>query len=170
MIHVGIRSAWVALMVAVALTPAAASADEIQVTMEASRVSLTATNAPLTDVLAEWARVGATEFIDADKLAAAPVTLELIDVAESDALRILLCPVTGYLAARRAAGAPGASVYDRVKILATRRAPRSRPAPRSQPPFGTGIPAPRFGAPTSGRDAGQTGADPSLAITPEEAA
>ena len=106
MIHVGIRSAWVALMVAVALTPAAASADEIQVTMEASRVSLTATNAPLTDVLAEWARVGATEFIDADKLAAAPVTLELIDVAESDALRILLCPVTGYLAARRAAGAP----------------------------------------------------------------
>ena len=52
------------------------------------------------------------------------MSLHLVGVAESEALRLLLRPAAGYLAARRAPRLPGASRYDRFKIRAVRRAPR----------------------------------------------
>ena len=100
----------------------AAGAGELQIGMDRGRVTLIATGVPLSDVLAEWSRVGQTRFEGAEPLAAVPVTLHLIDVPERDALHMLLRPAFGYLAASRPAGVPGASVYDRVKILAVRRA------------------------------------------------
>ena len=165
-------------MALIGATAGAVHADEIELAIEGGRVTLTATDAPLTDVLAEWARVGETRFIDADKLTAGRVTLQLVDVAETDALRILLRPATGYLAAPRPPGEPGASVYDRVKILASARPPRAappRPAPGgdSGAPRGFGGDAPAFGAqsPGFGQFPGQANpGDPTLAVTPDEAA
>ena len=109
-------------------------ADELQFTIGEGRVTLIASDALLGDVLAEWERAGNTRFVDAGDLDEVPVSLHLVDVPEAEALRLLLRPAAGYLAARRAPLTPGASVYDRVKILAGRaNSPPPRSAPATRP-------------------------------------
>ncbi len=110
-----------AVVLAAGLTARPAAADEIQLSMDAGRVTLVATRAPLTDVLAAWSRVGGTRFVDAEAVAGESVTLRLVDVAESEALRVLLRPAVGYVAAPRRPGSTGISRYDRVKLLGTGR-------------------------------------------------
>ena len=135
----------VALATGVVARPAAA--DEIQLSLDAGRVTLIATGASLTAVLAAWSRVGGTRFVGAEAVAGTSVTLHLVEVAESAALRVLLRPVVGYVAAPRRAGATGASRYDRVTILGTgRRAPAAPGAaggarPAGDDPAGVGMPA-----------------------------
>jgi hypothetical protein len=84
------------------------------------RVNLDATSVPARQILAEWANVGGTKVVGADKITGAPLTLKLVDVAERQALDIILRNVAGYMAAPRlASAAPGASAYDRILILPT---------------------------------------------------
>ena len=117
-----------AVALAGALAAGPAAADEIELSMEAGRVTLIATGAPLTEVLAAWSRVGNTRFVDAGSLAGESVTLHLMDVAEAEALRTLLRPAAGYVAAPRRPGSAGASLYDRVKILGAGRGSVAAPA------------------------------------------
>ncbi len=105
-----------------------AEADELVFAVAGGRVTLTATEVPLGDVLAEWSRAGSTRFEGVGELRAAPVTLHLEGVPERDALRLLLRPAAGFLAAPRRPTEPGASIYDLVKIRAARRAPPPAPA------------------------------------------
>ena len=98
-----------------------AVADEIQLRIDAGRVTLVAAEARVTDVLAAWSAVGQTRFVDAEAVAGEVVTLQLVDVSEAEALRLLLRGATGHVAAARPPGRPGASRYDRVKILGTGR-------------------------------------------------
>ena len=93
--------------------------------MNNGRVTIRAQDALITDILAEWARVGNTAIIDADELVDQTVTIELVDVPEAKALRTLLRTASGYLAAPRAAMSDGVSRFDRILILAT-----SKPAAR----------------------------------------
>ena len=133
-------------------------------------MTLTAADAPLSDILAAWAEVGDTHFVDADKLTGPPVTLQLVDVPEADALRTLLRSATGYLAAPRPAGAPGASTFDRVVVLATPRAPRAATATSAAPTF-PGPPAqttPFFRTP--GQSPAAQPRNPTIDVTPDEAA
>ncbi len=117
------------------------SADELEFAIGGGRVTVIAAGVPLGDILAAWERAGSTRFVGAEAVGAVPVSLHLVDVAEREALRLLLRPAAGYLAARRAAHDSGASIYDRVKIRASRRAPQpasadgspGRPAPRPDP-------------------------------------
>ena len=122
----------------------AAAADELEFAIDQGRVTLIATGVPLRDVLAEWARAGNTRFVGVGAIGAAPVSLHLVGVAEAEALRLLLQPAAGYLAARRRPYLPGASMYDRVKIRAVRGAPRPSPAvaspERRAPPPGRTVP------------------------------
>ena len=71
--------------------------------MQNGRVTIIADNVPLRQILQEWARVGQTKIVNADKLAgpAHNVTLQLIDAPERDALDILLRSASGYIAAPR---------------------------------------------------------------------
>ena len=136
----------VALAAGAAAQPA--RADEIELRIDGGRVTLIATDAPLPAVLAAWARVGHTRVVGAEALADATVTLHLVDVAEAEALRILLRPAIGYVAAQRVANVPGTSRYDRVQILGTgRQSPAARDAAadgRAAPPAGalSGAPMP----------------------------
>ena len=91
------------------------------------RVSLRAQNAPIRAILAEWARLGGATVVNGDRVAGAPVTLELTDVPESQALDIVLRNVAGYMLGPRRAGTAGASAYDRIMILPTSVAPRNPP-------------------------------------------
>lgn len=113
------RRATVGVLVAATMAAAGETpsldADEIRVVIAGGRVTLSATEAPLADVLAEWSRVGGTRFVGADALGDT-VTLRLVDAHEADALRLLLRSAAGYVAAPRRGG--GDAHYDRVTILA----------------------------------------------------
>ncbi len=120
-------------------------ADELAFAVAAGRVTLTAAGVPLGDVLAEWSRVGSTRFEGVGELGSAPVTLRLEGVPEREALRLLLRPAAGFLAAPRDPRDPGASLYDRVKIRAARRA--ARPAAAGAPAARRPLPRPVREAP-----------------------
>jgi hypothetical protein len=105
-----------------------ASAAELRLEIANGLVTIVATDTPLRQILAEWAMVGGTRFVNAERVAGPPVTLQLQQVPEQQALAILLRSVAGYLAAPRRAGSAGASQYQSVMILAT-STPPATPAP-----------------------------------------
>ncbi len=109
-----------------------ASAQQLKLVFNDGRVSLDATNVPVRTILVEWAKLGGTKVIGGERVAGSPLTLKLDNVPESQALEIVLRSVAGYMAAPRSATAtPGASMYDRILVLATSAAPApaaARPA------------------------------------------
>jgi hypothetical protein len=128
-----------AALVVLCSMPAAAQSVRIQ--FRDGLVTLTAQNAPVRAVLAEWARVGGATFVNADRVAGQPVTLELTDTPERDALETVLRGVSGYIAAARTNASSGASSFDRILILPT-SAVSSAPAPQR-----AGAPPPAFTQP-----------------------
>lgn len=88
------------------------------------RVNMDAASVPARQILAEWARIGGTKVVGAEKITGAPLTLKLENMPEQQALDIILRNVAGYMAAPRLASAePGLSAYDRIVILPTSAAP-----------------------------------------------
>ena len=94
----------------------------------AGRVTLRAENVPLRTILTEWARLGGAKILNGDRVVGAPVTIDLENVPERQALDILLRGVSGYMLAARTPGTTGASMYDRIMILPTSAVPRTPPA------------------------------------------
>ena len=78
---------------------------DVQLTIQDGRVSLVAKDATVRQILAEWARVGQTKIVNVERIPGGPVTLQLTDVPEQQALDMLLRSVSGYLAAPRAIAA-----------------------------------------------------------------
>src|SRR3982751_7144234 len=76
-------------------------AGELKLSMQDGRVTVIADDVPLRQILQEWARVGQTRIVNAEKLSGPAVTLQLIDASEKDALDILLRSASGYIAAPR---------------------------------------------------------------------
>ena len=111
---------------AVVLSAAASTASaDVNVTIANGRVSVVATNATLQQILAEWARVGQTNIVNLERIPGGPVTLELRNVPEEQALDILLRPVTGFIAAPRPADAATLSRFDRIVVMPTMATPRA---------------------------------------------
>jgi hypothetical protein len=129
------------LALASALLAAAvpATAGELHLTIANGRVTLVARDVTVREILAEWARVGQTRIVNGEKLLGGPVTLQLENVPEAQALDTLLRSAAGYIMAPRSAASSGPSVYDRIMILATSRAPAMVAAP---PAAFRGIPQP----------------------------
>ena len=132
------RSARVLVLLAAVVVAQPAVADDLELSLDRGRVTITATSVPVSEILAEWSRIGGTTFVDADQLTGSPVTLQLVDVPESDALRILLRAAAGYVARPSGTHVPGGSRFDRVVILASSggvraRSPVARAAQRAVP-------------------------------------
>ncbi len=108
------------------------SAQSISVQFNDGLVTVTAQNAAVRQILAEWARLGGTTFVNADRVPGGPVTLQLDNVSEREALDVLLRSVSGYMVAARENAGTGASSFDRILILPTSSAPR--PSPSFAPP------------------------------------
>lgn len=127
----------------VAVLPA--SAQQLKLSFNEGRVSLDATSVPVRTILTEWAKLGGTKVIGGERITGSPLTLKLENVPEAQALEIVLRSVAGYMAApRRASATPGASMYDRILVLATSAAP---PASASRPAPSQGNPNQRFAPP-----------------------
>ena len=118
---------WAIVLCAVAAVPASA---QLQLEFKEGRVTIDATSVPPRTILNEWAKLGDTRIIGAERIAGSPLTLKLIDVSEAQALEIILRSVAGYMAAPRGPASKGASMYDRILVMATSTPP---PATSSTP-------------------------------------
>ena len=78
-----------------------ASAGDLKLSMQNGRVTILAEDVPLRTILDEWARVGHTTIVNAEKLNGPAMTLQLVDTPEREALDILLRSASGYIAAPR---------------------------------------------------------------------
>jgi len=99
------------------------AAGDLKLTINNGRATLIAQDVPLRQILDEWARVGQTTIVNADKLSGPPLTLQLVDRPEREVIDVLLRSASGYIAAQRTASVPGASVFDRLMILPVSRGP-----------------------------------------------
>src|SRR5687768_9713167 len=114
------RSALAMALLALAASPARAG--EVKVTLNQGLVTIIAEDAPISRILAEWARVGQTKIVNGDKMMTV-VSLQLVDIPERKALDILLRSASGYMVAERPGVLQGASAFDRIMILPFSRPP-----------------------------------------------
>jgi len=121
-----------ALVAVLLIGASSAGAQTIALTFQNGRVRLTAENASVAQILAEWARRGRTTIVNGERVPGPPVTLELNDVSEAQALDVLLRSASGYLVAARETAVADASAFDRIFILPT----------SSQPTNSTALPPP----------------------------
>lgn len=118
-------------LAALVAVPAAAQ-QPLKLSFQNGRVSIDATSVPVRTILGEWAKIGGTKVVGAERIAGAPVTVKLVNVTEAQALETILRSVAGYMAAPRTAATTGPSMYDRILVMATTSAPAvaaNRPAP-----------------------------------------
>jgi hypothetical protein len=105
---------------------------EVRVTMQNGRVSLVAKDATVRQILTEWARVGQTKIVNVERVPGGPMTLELTNMPESQALEILLRSLSGYITAVRPVNVANLSQFDRIIIMPTLAS--ARPVTASAPP------------------------------------
>jgi len=120
-------------IVAWALASSAAFA-EVHVTMQSGRVSVVAKDATVRQILTEWARVGQTKIVNVERIPGGPITLELTNVPETQALDVLLRSLSGYITAPRAADAANLSQFDRIIIMPTLASARPAVSSAAPPP------------------------------------
>jgi hypothetical protein len=108
----------IGLLLAV-VTPAAAQVVNLE--FKDGRVKLVTENAPVSLILAEWARRGKTTIVNGERIPGLPATLQLVDVPEREALDIVLRGASGYMMAERDTPMNGVSAFDRILILPTSR-------------------------------------------------
>jgi hypothetical protein len=82
-------------------------------------VSMDAQDVTVRQILTEWARVGQTRIVNAERIIGGPITLKLENVPEKQALDTILRSIPGYMALPRSTALADASVYDRILIMAT---------------------------------------------------
>lgn len=138
------RTCFLGLLLAGNVLVAASASAEVKVTMVNGNVSVSATNATLSQILAEWARVGQTRIVNIERVSSAPISIELVNVPEAQALDTVLRSMSGYLAAPRTAPVANASTFDRIFLLPTSSGTPARaaasaasmpaPAPFAAPP------------------------------------
>ena len=129
------RSRSIVAAVVVLLVASSASAQVLSLEFHDGRVRLTAENVPVSRILDEWARLGGTKIVNGERVPGAPVTLQLTDVPERQALDTVLRGAAGYMVLARDTATPGASAFDKILVLpTTTRAPAVAVAPQPAPP------------------------------------
>jgi len=109
------------------LAAAPVAAQQLTLEFNQGLVTIDAAGVPVRTILNEWAKRGGTKVVGSERITGAPLTVKLIDVPEAKALEVILRSVAGYMAAPRSTG-QGASVYDRILVMATSSAPAPAPA------------------------------------------
>src|SRR5689334_24538982 len=92
-------------------------AGELKLSMQDGRVTIIADNVPLRQILQEWARVGQTQIVNADKLPGTTMSLQIVNAPERGALDVLLRSANSYNAGPRSSMVTGAASFDRITIF-----------------------------------------------------
>jgi len=138
---------------AIVLLSAATASADVQLSLQNGRVTIVAKDATVRQILTEWARVGKTKIVNVDRIPGGPLTLELRNVPESQALDILMRTLSGYITAPRAEEAPNLSQFDRIIVMPTIASARPAPAAAPPPPVFQQQPTPQFTQPIADDDA-----------------
>jgi hypothetical protein len=117
------------------LLVASAATAEVRLTMHDGRVTLVAKDATVRQILAEWARVGQTKIVNAERVPGPQVTLELTNVPEAQALEILMRTLSGYITAPRPVADANLSLYDRIIVMPTLASARPAVSASAAPVF-----------------------------------
>jgi hypothetical protein len=117
---------------ALLLGAAGLDAQTLNLKLESGRVTLDAQDVPLRDILQQWAKIGGTTVLNAEKIPGGPVSFQFVDVPERAALETVLRGVSGYILAERQITAATASTFDRILILPVSTPPRN-PVPTPAP-------------------------------------
>jgi hypothetical protein len=129
------RSRFIVAALLVLLGAGSASAQVLSLEFHDGRVKLIAENVPVSRILAEWARLGGTKIVNGERVPGAPVTLQIVDVPERQALETILRGAAGYMVLARDTTTPGASSFDKILVLpTTTRAPAAAALPPAPPP------------------------------------
>ena len=129
------RSRFFVAALLVLLGTCSASAQVLSLEFHDGRVKLIAENAPVSLILAEWARLGGTRIVNGERVPGAPVTLQMVDVPERQAIDTVLRGAAGYMVLARATTSPGTSSFDKILVLpTTTRAPAAAALPQPAPP------------------------------------
>src|SRR5262249_45841050 len=115
------------------LSAATASAD-VQLTLQNGRVTIVAKDASVRQILTEWARVGKTKIVNVEKIPGAPMTIELRNIPEAQALGIPMRTLSGYITAPRPVEAANLSQFDRIIVMPTIASARPAVAAAAPPP------------------------------------
>ena len=118
----------------IVLATASAARADVRVTMHDGRVTVIAKDATLRQIFTEWARVGQTKIVNVERIPGGPISIELTDVPEAQALDVLLRSLSGYMAAPRPTPVANLSRYDRILVMPTPVATRAA-APGGVPTF-----------------------------------
>jgi hypothetical protein len=110
-------------------------AGSLTLSMHDGFVSVDAQDVTVRQILTEWARVGKTQIVDAERITGGPMTLKFDNVPEKQALDIILRSIPGYMALPRATQVADASLYERILIMATTTAVAA-----ARPPSQGGMP------------------------------
>lgn len=114
--------------------PTLSLAAGLQLSIQDGRVSIDAQEVTVRQILSEWARVGNTRIVNAERVSGGPITIKFEGVPEKQALEIVLRNVPGYMASPRATLIANASVYETIMIMPTTTAVATVRAPGA--PFG----------------------------------
>jgi hypothetical protein len=131
------------------LCPLRADAGQLRMEFRDGTVSISAVDVPLSQVLSEWARLGQTRIVNLEKVSGAPLTVELANVPEKQALEVLLRNLPGYLAAARTVPTGAGSQFDRIVVMPG-TIPPAQPAMRAAAPPPQPPPMPQAPMPPMG--------------------
>jgi len=96
-----------------------ARAQALTVELRDGVVQIDARGVSVRDILRRWSQVGGVSIENIDVVSPAPVTISLTRVTETQALRVLLRDVPGYVLAARDEGSVGRGVIGRILIAAS---------------------------------------------------
>ena len=103
--------------------PAVSAAGPLTLSIANGRVTLSAQDVSLRQILGEWERIGGLRVINRERVPGTLITIELTNVSEEKAMETLLRPIAGFMAVERTSPTGGASVYSRIIIMPGSAAP-----------------------------------------------
>jgi hypothetical protein len=104
-------------LVLVLALPGSAGAGDLRLAIQNGRVTLSARDVTLRQILLEWERVGGTRIVNRDRVPGTMLTLEFVNLPEGQALETLLRSTAGYVAAKRLEPTGGASLFSRIILM-----------------------------------------------------
>lgn len=128
------RRTLLTVALAISFAAPALAQQPLKLSFQDGRVTVDATSVPVRTILDEWAKIGGTKVVGAERISGSPVTVKLVNITEAQALETILRSVAGYMAAPRSGGTTGPSIYDRILVMATTSAPATASAATSPSP------------------------------------
>lgn len=104
-----------------------AGSRSLVVSCDKGRMTIVADSVALRTIIQEWARVGGVRLVNPQYVSLVPVSVDLRNLPEGEALEVLLRALPGYMLQQRSTESGGASVFEKLAVMAPPAAGTGRP-------------------------------------------